>query len=54
MKPLGNAALSWQGRRRLAEHVVLDGWTLKAAAQAAGVSVRCCRKWVGRYTLLRN
>lgn len=54
MKLLGNAALSWQGRRRLAEHVVLDGWTLKAAAQAAGVSVRCCRKWVGRYTLLRN
>jgi transposase InsO family protein len=51
MKLHGNAALSWQGRRRLAERVVLDGWTLKAAAQAAGVSVRCCRKWVGRYRL---
>jgi transposase InsO family protein len=51
MKLHGNAALSWQGRRRLAEHVVLEGWTLKASAQAAGVSVRCCRKWVGRYRL---
>jgi transposase InsO family protein len=35
----------------MAEHVVLEGWTLKASAQAAGVSVRCCRKWVGRYRL---
>ena len=51
MKLHGNAALSWQGRRRMAEHVVLEGWTLKASAQAAGVSVRCCRKWVGRYRL---
>jgi len=25
------------------------GWTLTAAAEAAGVSVRCARKWVGRY-----
>jgi transposase InsO family protein len=30
---------------------VVEGWTLKAAAEAAGVSVRCCRKWVGRYRL---
>jgi transposase InsO family protein len=35
----------------LAERVVVEGWTLKAAAEAAGVSVRCCRKWVGRYRL---
>jgi transposase InsO family protein len=35
----------------MAEHVVLEGWTLKASAPAAGVSVRCCRKWVGRYRL---
>jgi transposase InsO family protein len=47
----GNAALSWSGRRRLAERVVGEGWTLAAAAQAAGVSVRCARKWVGRYRL---
>jgi len=49
MKLHGNAALSWSGRRRLAERVVEEGWTVKAAAAAAGVSVRCARKWVGRY-----
>src|SRR5438132_11315416 len=50
MRLHGNAALSWQGRRRLALRVV-DGWTLTAAAEAAGVSVRCARKWVARYRL---
>jgi transposase InsO family protein len=45
----GNAALSWSGRRRLARRVVEHGWTLRAAAEAAGVSVACARKWVGRY-----
>jgi transposase InsO family protein len=49
MKLHGNAALSWSGRRRLAERVVEAGWTLRAAAEAADVSVRCARKWVGRY-----
>src|SRR3954451_15948857 len=49
MKLHRNAALSWNGRRRLVERVVVEGATLKAAAQAAGVSVRCARKWVGRY-----
>ena len=44
-----NAALSWSGRRELARRVVVDGWTVAAAAEAAGVSVRCARKWVGRY-----
>jgi transposase InsO family protein len=44
-----NAALSWSGRRELARRVVEGGWTLTAAAEAAGVSVRCARKWVGRY-----
>jgi transposase InsO family protein/transposase len=44
-----NAALSWNGRRQLAERVVGQGWTLTAAAEAAGVSVHCARKWVGRY-----
>ena len=46
-----NAALSWSGRRLLAERVVEQGWTLTAAASAAGISVRCARKWVGRYRL---
>src|ERR1700693_1982025 len=49
MRLHGNAALSWSGRRRLAERVVVEGWTLTAAAEAAGVSVRGARKWVGRY-----
>jgi transposase InsO family protein len=45
----GNAALSWSGRRELASRVVDQGWTLVAAAEAAGVSVRCARKWSTRY-----
>ena len=49
MKLHANAALSWSGRRRLAERVVVEGWTLAAAAEAADVSVRCARKWVSRY-----
>jgi transposase InsO family protein len=49
MKLHRNAALSWHGRRCLAVRVVSEGWTLKAAAEAAGVSVRCARKWVARY-----
>jgi transposase InsO family protein len=44
-----NAALSWSGRRLLAVRVLEEGWTLTAAASAAAVSVRCARKWVGRY-----
>src|SRR3954470_9510515 len=46
-----NAALSWSGRRRLCELVVEEGWTVVAAAAAVGVSVRCARKWIGRYRL---
>jgi transposase InsO family protein len=33
----------------LAVRVLEEGWTTVAAAAAAGVSVRCARKWVGRY-----
>src|SRR5437763_1687591 len=51
MKLHRNAALSWCGRRQLALRVVEDGWTVVAAAEAFGVSVRCARKWVGRYRL---
>jgi len=46
-----NAALSWTGRRRLCELVVDQGWPVVSAASAAGVSVRCARKWIGRYRL---
>jgi transposase len=49
MKLHGNAALSWSGRRQLARRVVVEGWTLRAAAEAAGVSVRCASRWSGRY-----
>jgi transposase InsO family protein/transposase len=51
MKLHANAALSLNGRRQLARRVVEQGWTLTAAAMAAGVSVQCARKWVGRYRL---
>lgn len=51
MKLHRNAALSWCGRRQLAERVVVEGWTLREAAEAAGVSVRCARKWASRYRL---
>ena len=33
----------------LVERVLERGWTLTKAAEAAEVSVRCARKWVGRY-----
>ena len=44
-----NAALSLNKRRLLCERVVVDRWTVTEAAEAAEVSVRCARKWVGRY-----
>jgi len=44
-----NAALSLNRRRQLCQRVVDQRWTLTQAAEAAEVSVRCARKWVGRY-----
>jgi len=44
-----NAALSLNKRRLLCRRVVEEGWTVTEAAAAAEVSVRCARKWVGRY-----
>ncbi len=49
MKLHRNAALSLRGRRELCRRVVEGERTLSAAAEAAEVSVRCARKWVGRY-----
>ena len=43
-----NARLTPSGRALLAERVS-SGWTAKAAAQAAGVSLRTARKWIGRH-----
>jgi len=44
-----NAALSLNKRRLLCERVVDEAWTVTEAAAAVEVSVRCARKWVGRY-----
>ena len=44
-----NSALSLKGRRRLCRRVLDERWTLTQAAEAAEVSVRCARKWVGRF-----
>jgi transposase InsO family protein len=49
MKLHANAALSLNGRRRLVLEVVDAQRTVTQAAEAAGVSVRCARKWVSRY-----
>ena len=49
MKLHANAALSLNGRRQLCRRVVEDGWTVTEAAEAAEVSVRCARRWIGRY-----
>jgi len=51
MKLHANAALSLNGRRQLARRVVDQGWTMVEAAGAAEVSLRCARKWAGRYRL---
>ena len=44
-----NAALSLKGRRELCLAVVERERTLTQAAEAAGVSVRCARKWIVRH-----
>ena len=49
MKLHANAALSLKGRRQLCQRVLEEGWTVTEAAAAAEVSVRCARKWIGRY-----
>jgi transposase InsO family protein len=49
MKLHANAALSVNGRRRLCLEVLGAQRTLTEAAEAAGVSVRCARKWLARY-----
>ena len=49
MKLHANAALSLNKRRRLAQRVGEQGWSLTKAAEAAEVSVPTARKWVGRW-----
>jgi transposase InsO family protein len=44
-----NARTCPSSRRLIAHRVIDEGWTLTAAAEAAGVSVPTARKWVRRY-----
>lgn len=48
MKLHANAKTCPNSRCLIAERVLEGGWTLAAAAEAAGVSVRTVSKWVGR------
>jgi transposase InsO family protein len=49
MKVHANAPLGPKGRLVVVRRVVEQGWSVAAAAEAAGVSDRTCGKWVGRY-----
>jgi transposase len=49
MKLHGNARLSVKGRELLIDRVADAGWSLSAAAEAAGISDRTARKWLARY-----
>jgi transposase InsO family protein len=51
MKLHANARTCPHSRRLAVERVELEGWTLTAAAEAAGVSVRTISKWRRRYRL---
>jgi transposase InsO family protein len=49
MKMHANARLSVKGRELLVERIEGRGWSLRAAAEAAGVSDRTASKWLARY-----
>src|SRR6478672_11216986 len=49
MKLHANAPLGPKGRGIMARRVIVQAWSLAAAAEAAGVSERTCWKWVARY-----
>src|SRR4051794_19194725 len=49
MKLHGNARLSVKGRELLIERIEIAGWSLSAAAEAAGISDRTARKWRARH-----
>jgi transposase InsO family protein len=49
MKTHANARLSLKGRELLVDRVENAGWSLIAAAEAAGISDRTARKWLARY-----
>lgn len=43
-----NARLTPRGRALMVSRVLKEGWSVTSSAQAAGVSERTCRKWLGR------
>jgi transposase len=51
MKLHANARTCPHSRRLTVDRVEVEGWTLAAAAEAAGVSVRTVSKWLRRFRL---
>jgi transposase InsO family protein len=49
MKLHANARLSLKGRELLVDRIEGAGWSLMAAAEAAGISERTARKWLARW-----
>jgi transposase len=49
MEVHARAALSPIGRRRVVDRVLVSGWTVAAAADAAGVSERSVYRWLARW-----
>ena len=49
MKIHANAPFGPKGRLTMVRRVTEQGWSLTEVAEAAGVSERTARKWVGRY-----
>ena len=49
MRLHGNARTCLHSRRLIVERVLELGWTIAAAAEAAGVSKRTASKWLARY-----
>src|SRR3954447_12348680 len=49
MKLHANARTCPNSRALIARRVLVEGWTLRQAAEAAGCSVRTAAKWVARF-----
>jgi transposase InsO family protein len=49
MRCHANARLSPIGRRLLVDRIERDGWTVRRAAESAGISERTARKWLARF-----
>jgi transposase InsO family protein len=49
MEVHANAPLSPIGRRRVVDRVIVEGWSVAAAAEAAGVTERTVYRWLARF-----